>query len=153
LAHKDSVPQGGAGVLVGRLPSLWQPNPALSCAAARQILREERAVAARKKKHPWRNAILTFAVLAPIAAVVVYSSFHVSQFACEVCISFQGRDQCRTVKAQTQEEALRGAIDNTCGILASGVTDTLRCQRTMPTTSKCRELGEDPSARPTLGVF
>ena len=107
----------------------------------------------RKKKHPWRNTILTLAVLTPIAVVVVYSSFHVSRFECEVCMSFQGRDQCRTVESQTREEALRGAIDNTCAIIAFGVTDTLRCQRMLPTKSGCRELGDDPSPRPTLGAF
>lgn len=107
----------------------------------------------RKKKHPWRNTVVTLAVLGPVAAVVIYSSFHVSDFECEVCIEFQGRQMCRKVNAKTKEEALRGAIDNTCALLSSGVTDTLRCQRTMPSKTECRELLDDPSVRPTLGEF
>ena len=46
---------------------------------------------AAAKKHPWRNSIVTLIVLLPIVAVVVYSSFQVSDFECEVCIAFEGR--------------------------------------------------------------
>jgi hypothetical protein len=87
---------------------------------------------------PWRNTVVTLAVLLPIVATVVYSSFHVDDFQCEVCIAFQGREACRTVKAKTEEEALRGAISNTCALLSSGVTDTLRCERTRPGKADCR---------------
>ncbi|MBX3025913.1 hypothetical protein KF840_13480 [bacterium] len=91
-------------------------------------------------KHPWRNTIVTLVVLLPIAAVVVYSSFQVSDFECEVCITFEGRSTCRTVTGKTEQEGLRTGVDNACAILASGVTDTLRCQRTLPTKATCRPL-------------
>ena len=94
-----------------------------------------------KKKHPWRNAIVTLAVLAPVIAVVVYSSFQVSDYECEVCIAFEGREACRTVTGKTEEEGLRTAIDNACALLASGVTDSLRCQRTTPRKAECHPLG------------
>lgn len=92
------------------------------------------------KKHPWRNTVVTLAVLAPVVTTVVYSSFHVSDFECDVCIAFEGREACRTVKAKTEEEALRGAISNTCALISSGVTDTLRCERTQPGKADCRPL-------------
>ena len=34
---------------------------------------------------------------------------------------------------KTEKEGMRTGVDNACAILASGVTDTLRCQRTLPT--------------------
>ena len=95
---------------------------------------------AAAKKRPWRNTIVTLIVLLPIAAVVVYSSFQVSDFECEVCIAFEGRSTCRTVTGQTEQEGLRTGVDNACALLSSGVTDTLRCQRTMPTKATCRPL-------------
>jgi hypothetical protein len=95
---------------------------------------------AAAKKHRWRNTIVTLLVLLPIAAVVVYSSFQVSEFECEVCIAFEGRSSCRTVTGQTEQEGLRTGVDNACALLASGVTDSLRCQRTMPTKAVCRRL-------------
>jgi hypothetical protein len=90
----------------------------------------------------WKSTLATIAVLVPVVAFVVYSSFFVSEYECEVCIDFEGRSNCRTVKAATEAEALRGAIDNTCALLSSGVTDTMRCSRTEPSKASCRPLAE-----------
>jgi hypothetical protein len=86
----------------------------------------------------WKSTLATVVVLAPVVAVVVYSSFTVSEYECEVCITFEGRDACRVVKAAEEREALRGAIDNACAQLASGVTDSMRCTRTEPRKAGCR---------------
>ena len=92
------------------------------------------------RRHPWRNALVTLGVLLPVGGYVVWSSFQVSDFECEVCITFGGRDACRTVAGKTEEDAIRGALNNTCALLSSGVTDTLRCERTTPRKLECREL-------------
>jgi hypothetical protein len=108
---------------------------------------------AKRKKHPWRNTIVTLAVLVPVAAVVIYNSFQVSDYECSVCITFFGREQCRTVNAKTEKEGIASAIDNACALLASGVTETMRCQRTPPTKASCRSLLAGGSERPTMGSF
>lgn len=90
------------------------------------------------RKHPWRNAIVSAAVLLPVIGYVVYSSFHVNEFECELCITFAGRQACRTVAAKTEEESMRGALTNACALLSSGVTDTLKCERTQPDKIECR---------------
>ena len=92
------------------------------------------------RRHPWRNALVTLGVLLPVIGYVVYSSFHVSDFECEVCITFNGRDACRTVAGKTQEDSMRGAITNTCAQLASGVTDSMHCERTAPRKAECRRV-------------
>jgi hypothetical protein len=92
------------------------------------------------RKHPWRNALVSIGVLAPIVAAVVYLSLQVSAFECEVCMAFGGHEVCRTVTGQTELEGLRTGIDNACALLASGVTDTLKCQRTPPQKAGCRPL-------------
>ena len=93
-----------------------------------------------QKKKRWRNVAATVIVLVPVVAVVVYTSFQVSDFKCEVCLTFEGRSACRTVNAKTESEGRRAAVDNTCAQLASGVTDTMRCTRTEPTRASCRRL-------------
>jgi hypothetical protein len=93
------------------------------------------------RRRTWRNAIVTAGVLVPVIGYVVYSSFHVGDVECEVCITFEGRDACRTVAAKTEEDGMRGAVTNTCAQLASGVTDTLRCERTLPRKAACRPAG------------
>jgi hypothetical protein len=94
----------------------------------------------RRRRHPWRNALVTLGVLLPVIGYVIYSSFQVSDFECEVCITFAGRDACRTVAGKTEEDSLRGAVTNTCALLASGVTDSLRCERTQPRKAECRRV-------------
>jgi hypothetical protein len=99
-----------------------------------------RAVPDMAKRHPYRNALVTLAFLLPIGGFVVWSSFQVSDYECEVCMVFEGRESCRTVTGKTELEGLRTGIDNACALLASGVTETLRCQRTEPRKAGCRTL-------------
>ncbi len=53
---------------------------------------------------------------------------------------FRGAQDCRTVDGATEMEAHRAAITNACALLASGVTDSLACERTRPTTVRCSPL-------------
>jgi hypothetical protein len=89
-------------------------------------------------KRRWRNALITLGFLLPVMGYVVYSSFYVGDVECEVCITFEGRDACRTVAGKTEADSTHGAVTNTCAQLASGVTDTLRCERTAPRKTECR---------------
>lgn len=91
-------------------------------------------------KSSWRNTVAVFAVLAPVVAIVVYSSFQVSEVECEVCMRFESREMCRTVSAATREQALRGAIENACALLTSGMTNTLHCTQSDPARDQCRSL-------------
>jgi hypothetical protein len=93
-----------------------------------------------KRRHPYRNALVTLGVLLPVAGYVVYSSFQVNDYECDVCITFEGRDACRTVAGKTREESLRGAMTNACALISSGVTDTMRCERTVPRKQECRRV-------------
>jgi len=52
----------------------------------------------------------------------------------EVCVAFQGRTSCRTARADSEEHALRTAQSNACGLIASGVTDTMQCEHSNPTS-------------------
>jgi putative Mn2+ efflux pump MntP len=80
---------------------------------------------------------LAAVVLVGIGAVVVVSSFRVADVRCEVCVRFRGREACRSVEAATEDEARDGAHSNACALLASGVTDSLACQRTTASTTRC----------------
>jgi hypothetical protein len=80
---------------------------------------------------------LAAAVLVGIVAVVVVSSLRVADVRCEVCVSFDGQEACRSVEAASEEEARRGAHSNACALLASGVTDTLACERTPDSSVNC----------------
>jgi len=80
---------------------------------------------------------VTAATLAAVVAFVVWSSLHVGQVRCEVCIDFGGRQACRSVDGPTRAEARASAINNACALLASGVTQVMACERTPPTRDTC----------------
>lgn len=94
-------------------------------------------MAETKRARASRNLVAALAVLAPIVAFVVYSSFQVSVVECRVCVRYDGREMCRAASAATRDEALRSAADNACALLASGMTETLRCHGGEPLSSEC----------------
>ena len=81
---------------------------------------------------------LALATLVGLAAFVVYTSLQAGGVRCEVCIEFGGRRACRAVDGATEREALTAARSNACARLTSGVTNTMACERTEPTSTACR---------------
>ena len=84
-----------------------------------------------------RSGWLLAGVLILFMAFVIYRSLHITGYRCSVCLSFRGQDVCRTVDGPTEREARSGATTNACAFLASGVTDSLACERTVPTKVDC----------------
>lgn len=73
---------------------------------------------------------IVFAVV--FAGILTYSMISLRKYRVEVCITYNGRTECRVASGATQDEALRTASDNACTLLASGMTDTMACGRTEP---------------------
>jgi alkylhydroperoxidase family enzyme len=65
-------------------------------------------------------------------ALLLYSTLNGPRFRVEVCMAYGGKSACRTVKAKSEAAALRSGVENACADIASGVTDTMQCQRTDP---------------------
>lgn len=76
-------------------------------------------------------------VLLAIVAVVVWSSLRVGSVRCELCMEFNGRRACRAVDGASEEDAFAAARTNACALLASGVTQTMACERTTPSRLEC----------------
>lgn len=79
-----------------------------------------------------KSVLLGILFIVVFVGFVVYSTINVGRIRCEVCITFQGRNACRTASARNRELALRTATDNACAQIASGVTDSNQCQNTPP---------------------
>jgi hypothetical protein len=108
---------------------------------------------AAKRKGLRKTTLAALVLLPPLIGLVIYNSFHVSDFECTVCIEFEGRNVCRTVTGETETEGLQSATNNACALLTSGMTDTIRCSRTPPKKAECHRLGEGQSSRPMMGFF
>jgi len=67
-----------------------------------------------------------------VLGVIVYSSFNLAKVRLEVCINFNGRSNCKTASAVSEEFAQQTATANACGEIAFGVTETVACEHTPP---------------------
>jgi hypothetical protein len=72
-------------------------------------------------------------IVVAILGIIVYSSLNLAAHRVEVCIQFNGRLNCKIASGATQEFAEHTAIDNACGEIASGVTETMNCTQSQPT--------------------
>jgi hypothetical protein len=79
-----------------------------------------------------RPVLLGIVFLAAVLAMVVYSTMNMAVFRVEVCMQYQAKTSCRTAAGKTEMDTLRAAINNACGDIASGVTDTISCQNSFP---------------------
>ena len=80
-------------------------------------------------KKPVLVGILLFAAL---IALIAYSTMGTSANRVEVCMVYDGRNACRTASGSTKDFALRTATSNACAQIASGVTDTIKCEHADP---------------------
>lgn len=80
-----------------------------------------------------RKPILVGVVLVAIVlGVLIYSSMNLASNRVEVCLTFNGRQACRTASGSSKEFAQRAATQNACAELASGVTENMACDNTPP---------------------
>jgi hypothetical protein len=71
-----------------------------------------------------------------LIAVMTYLMLDERQHRVEVCMSFNGRQNCSTASGPTQDEALRTATHAACTLIAAGVTDSMACERGDPVSVK-----------------
>jgi hypothetical protein len=83
--------------------------------------------------------VLIVAGFALLMGYMTYLTVSPGQIACEVCIEFHGRSECRKATGKDKEEAQMSATSTACGLLAGGVTDGIACQNTPPKTVSCQD--------------
>lgn len=78
------------------------------------------------------------AIVAAFTAILLYSTLTAQQVECSACITWNGTENCATTSAQTEEEALRSAVNTACGPLAQGMDESIRCANLPPQRPQCR---------------
>lgn len=84
-----------------------------------------------------RTTKATLLFLGLVIAYVVYRSMTIIEYECEVCVTFHNRTICRTAASGTREASIESAVTSACGTLASGMTESIRCQNTEPDRISC----------------
>jgi hypothetical protein len=83
------------------------------------------------------QATLVFLVL--FIGTVVYLSTRIAHHTCRVCVTYNGRTICRTAAAGSRKAAIESAVTSACSGLASGMTESIRCENTPPDGVDCSE--------------
>ncbi len=82
-------------------------------------------------------ALVAVAFGALTLGLLIHAMLRQAQVTCEVCVTFHGRTQCRQAVGPDRTQALKTAIDNSCGLLASGMSDSISCANTPPDSTSC----------------
>ena len=72
-----------------------------------------------------------------VLGVLVYSTLGLQQYSCEVCITYNGNQNCATSAAPSKEEAMRTATDVACAPISSGMTESIQCSNQAPDSVNC----------------
>ncbi len=83
-----------------------------------------------------KTGIVIVATIIGLAVLVFWSSMGLTAYRVEVCMAYEGRSACRTASGADKESALRTASDNACAQISSGMTDSMACGRSVPTSVK-----------------
>ena len=67
-----------------------------------------------------------------VLAVIVWSSFNLSQVKMKACMQYEGRTNCATASGSTKLDATRAAVSTACASIAGGVTGTIGCEGSRP---------------------
>jgi len=79
-----------------------------------------------------KPVVIGIVFVAAVLVVIIYSTMNLAKILVEACMQFNGRTECRTAAGSTKEFALHTAISNACAGIASGVTDSIACERGEP---------------------
>lgn len=71
--------------------------------------------------------------------LVLYSSMSSSAVSCEVCVDFNGRQNCAVAEAVDRESAMQTAQMTACGPVAQGMAQSINCQNAVPSSQSCSE--------------
>jgi len=79
-----------------------------------------------------KKGLLILAAVIAFFGLLAYMTMGQRQYRVEVCMEFQGHQQCRTASGATKQGAQRTAAENACALISSGMTDTMDCQHRPP---------------------
>ena len=79
-----------------------------------------------------RNRALIGLAAVAFIGFLVYLTMGQKEHRVEVCVEYNGRENCRVAAGATREQAQRAATDNACATIASGMTETMGCSHSQP---------------------
>lgn len=81
--------------------------------------------------------LISLVFLIVVGAMVYFGLQGVHETRCEVCITFNGRTECRTGLGRDREGAIMSAQTAACAVLAIGREENIKCTSLQPSRLAC----------------
>lgn len=79
----------------------------------------------------WMAVILAF------FAFLAWTTLAAQKVECEVCVQFNGGENCAKASHETESEAAQSAQTTACGPLAHGMNDAIACGNRPAVSKRC----------------
>ena len=84
-----------------------------------------------------RFAVATLIFALGVIALVFFSLQGVTEYTCDVCVTYKGRTECRTGQGRTKEDAVQKAQTAACAVMTAGMDEVVNCGNTEPKSVSC----------------
>jgi len=81
--------------------------------------------------------LLVVVGMALVIGYLVWSSTHLVQAECEVCVEYNGQQQCRRGSGTNDAEARQAAQKAACAVMAFGMNESIACANAQPKVVRC----------------
>ena len=85
-----------------------------------------------------RGTLITILVVIAFGALLLFNTLSAQKVTCTVCVEFNGKRNCATASHENEQGARESAQTTACGILASGMNESIACGRVVPASSQCQ---------------
>lgn len=85
-----------------------------------------------------RRSWIVVSVIAVFLGYLLWSTLAAQRVECDVCVEYEGRRNCASASADSEEEAARTAQSTACGPVAQGMNASIACGSRPPVTRQCR---------------
>ncbi|MES2123569.1 MAG: hypothetical protein V4503_02655 [Gemmatimonadota bacterium] len=77
------------------------------------------------------------AVILAFFAFLAWTTLAAQKVECEVCVQFNGGENCAKASHETESEAAQSAQTTACGPLAHGMNDAIACGNRPAVSKRC----------------
>jgi hypothetical protein len=85
-----------------------------------------------------RGTIITIVALVAFGALLLFNTLSAQKAECTVCVEYNGHRNCATASHANESDARSSAQTTACGVLASGMNESIACGRIDPISVQCK---------------
>ena len=84
-----------------------------------------------------KGAILGLVFTFAVVLLAIFAVRGVRRVNCKVCVTYEQQTVCRTGSGKNREDAVKSAQRACCAVLASGMTESIKCENLKPDSVDC----------------